>query len=114
MHTDLNNTNVLVNNCASQGDRARLVDWAWATRGAAWLDAGYWVIWLIASGHAPASAEDRAAEIPAWRTAPAEGITAFAAANRSVWGEITTGDPDPWARRLASAATTWHVYRGGA
>ncbi|AWL38530.1 MULTISPECIES: aminoglycoside phosphotransferase [Streptomyces] len=114
LHTDLNNTNVLVNNCASQGDRARLVDWAWATRGAAWLDAGYWVIWLIASGHAPASAEDRAAEIPAWLTAPAEGITAFAAANRSVWGEITTGDPDPWTRRLASAATTWHVYRGGA
>lgn len=53
LHTDLNNTNVLVDDRAPQGDRARLVDWAWATRGAAWLDAGYWVIWLIASGHTP-------------------------------------------------------------
>lgn len=38
LHTDLNNANVLVGDHATQGDRARLVDWAWATRGAAWLD----------------------------------------------------------------------------
>lgn len=70
LHTDLNNTNILVNAHAPQGDQARLVDWAWATRGAAWLDAAYWTIWLIAAGHTPASAEHWAAEIPAWRTAP--------------------------------------------
>ncbi|MGW7492180.1 aminoglycoside phosphotransferase [Streptomyces sp. NPDC054786] len=114
LHTDLNNANVLVNDCASQGDRARLVDWAWATRGAAWLDAGYWVIWLIASGHTPASAERWAAKMPVWHTAPAEGITAFAAANRNVWDEISTADPHPWTLRLAVAAATWHDHREGA
>jgi hypothetical protein len=111
LHTDLNHTNVLVNDRAPQGDRARLVDWAWATRGAAWLDAGYWVIWLVASGHAPASAEHWAAEVPTWHTAPAEGITAFAAANRNVWDEISTADPDPWTLRLAAAAAAWHQHR---
>ncbi|MEU2021967.1 aminoglycoside phosphotransferase [Streptomyces sp. NPDC016469] len=113
LHTDLNNTNVLVDDDAPAGERARLVDWAWATRGAAWLDAGYWVIWLIASGHTPASAEHRAAEIPSWHTAPAEGITAFAAANANVWSEISSADPDPWTQRLAAAATAWHVHRSG-
>ncbi|MFD4373418.1 aminoglycoside phosphotransferase [Streptomyces sp. NPDC058486] len=111
LHTDLNNTNVLVDDHAPQGDRARLVDWAWATRGAAWLDAGYWVIWLIASGHTPTSAEHRAAGIPSWHAAPAEGITAFAAANANVWAEISTAAPDPWTLRLAHAATAWHAHR---
>ncbi|MFI9080427.1 aminoglycoside phosphotransferase [Streptomyces sioyaensis] len=111
LHTDLNSANVLVNDRAPQGVRARLVDWAWATRGAAWLDAGYWVIWLIASGHTPASAEHWAAEVPAWHTAPAEGITAFAAANRNIWDEISTADPDPWTLRTAAAAATWHDHR---
>ncbi|MEU6703266.1 aminoglycoside phosphotransferase [Streptomyces wuyuanensis] len=111
LHTDLNNANVLVDDHAPQGDRARLVDWAWATRGAAWLDAGYWVIWLIAAGHAPASAERWAAEIPSWHTAPGEGIAAFAGANANVWSEISTADPCPWTLRLATAATAWHAHR---
>ncbi|MFJ1590208.1 hypothetical protein ACIOD0_08170 [Kitasatospora albolonga] len=91
---------------------ATSIRWAWATRGAAWLDVGYWVIWLIASGHTPASAERRAAETPSWHTAPAEGITAFATANRNLWSEISTAGPDPWTLRLATAATTtWHTHR---
>ncbi|WNI25104.1 aminoglycoside phosphotransferase [Streptomyces sp. ITFR-16] len=111
LHTDLNNTNVLVNDQSPQGDRARLVDWAWATRGAAWLNAGYWVIWLIASGHTPTAAERWASKVPAWHTAPPEGITAFAAANRNVWAEISGADPDAWTLRLATAAAAWHGHR---
>ncbi|MFH9765466.1 aminoglycoside phosphotransferase [Streptomyces microflavus] len=111
LHTDLNNTNILVTAHAPQGDQARLVDWAWATRGAAWLDAAYWTIWLIAAGHTPASAEHWAAEIPAWRTAPPEGITAFATANANIWSDISNADPDPWTLRLATAANAWHVHR---
>lgn len=111
LHTDLNHANVLVDDHAPQGDRARLVDWAWATRGTAWLDAGYWIIWLIAAGHTPASAERWAAEIPSWHTAPAEGITAFATANHNLWSEISNAEPDPWTQRLATAAATWHAHR---
>ncbi|MGW0030269.1 hypothetical protein ACWDXD_10610 [Streptomyces sp. NPDC003314] len=77
------------------------------TRGAAWLDAGHWAIWLVAAGHTPASAERWAAGIPSWRAAPAEGVTASA----NVWSEIGNADPDPWTLRLATAATAWHAHR---
>lgn len=74
----------------------------------------YWIIWLIASGHTPASAEQWAAEIPSWHTAPAEGITAFATTNASLWSEISKADPAPWTLRLATAADVWHTHRSGA
>lgn len=92
--------------------RARLVDWAWATRGAAWLDAGYWVIWLIAEGgHTPASAERWAAGIPAFRDAPPAAVKAFAAANESVWAGIAQAGPDPWTHRVHQATKAWAAHR---
>jgi hypothetical protein len=106
LHTDLNNTNVLVD-----GQYARLVDWGWATQGAAWLDAGYWIIWLIAAGHTPTSAERWASCIPAWHAAPPAGIDAFAAANACIWTEIGDPDPDAWTRHLMQASAAWHAYR---
>ncbi|MFV8128806.1 aminoglycoside phosphotransferase [Streptomyces syringium] len=107
LHTDLNNENVLVDD-----ERALLVDWAWATRGAAWLDAGYWAIWLMAAGgHTPESAEQWAARIPAWLTCPREGIDAFAHANANMWEEIAGPDPDPWTKRMLDAARSWSAYR---
>ncbi|MCE7081353.1 aminoglycoside phosphotransferase [Streptomyces sp. ST2-7A] len=106
LHTDLNNANVLVD------DSARLVDWAWATRGAPWLDAGYWVIWLMAAGgHTPDSAEQWASHVPAWSAAPSAGVTAFAVANAAMWQEIGGEDPDPWTARLVTAARNWATYR---
>lgn len=106
LHTDWNNTNVLVD----QG-RARLVDWGWATRGAAWLDAAYWTIWLIAAGHAPADAETWAARVPAWSRAPSVALTAFAAASARLWAEINTNSPDAWTQSLADAAHAWASWR---
>ncbi|AXK34481.1 aminoglycoside phosphotransferase [Streptomyces armeniacus] len=107
LHTDLNNANVLVD-----ATTAYLVDWAWATRGAAWLDAGYWVVWLIAAGgHEPAEAEQWAAEVPAWRSAPAAGVTAFAQATANLWEEIAGEDWDPWTARMVNGSRRWAEYR---
>lgn len=106
LHTDLNNANVIVGD-----DRAWMVDWGWATRGAPWLDAAYWVIWLIAAGHTAASAERWAATVPAWHKAPAGGLTAFAGANARLWVEAGGDNPDDWTRRLIVAAGTWHEFR---
>ncbi|MGW7542231.1 aminoglycoside phosphotransferase [Streptomyces sp. NPDC054770] len=106
LHTDLNDHNVIVDKTAY------LVDWAWATRGAEWLDAAYWVVWLIAAGgHAPESAEYWASRIPAWHRAPTEGITAFARATENLWEEIADGDPDEWTERLLLAARRWSAFR---
>ncbi|WP_149829324.1 phosphotransferase family protein [Streptomyces tailanensis] len=106
-HTDPNPANVMV----GQG-QAWLVDWAWATRGAPWLDAGYWVVWLIAEGgHTPESAEQWASRISAFRAAPETGLNAFAAANESVWSEIAEQSPDPWTHSVHTAAKAWASYR---
>ncbi|MFJ9247897.1 aminoglycoside phosphotransferase [Streptomyces sp. NPDC101776] len=106
LHTDLNDHNVIVDGSAY------LVDWAWATRGAAWLDAGYWVVWLMAAGHhEPESAEQWAHEIASWRVAPTEGITAFAQATANVWEEIAGDDPDEWTARMLRASRLWARFR---
>ncbi|MFF0449692.1 aminoglycoside phosphotransferase [Streptomyces sp. NPDC004609] len=108
LHTDLNNANVLVE------ETALLVDWAWATRGAAWLDPGYWVIWLMAAGgHTAESAERWAGEVPSWRSAPSEGVNAFAVANANLWKEIGGADPDPWTARMVTASARWAAHRTG-
>ncbi|WP_267897169.1 phosphotransferase [Streptomyces albireticuli] len=106
LHTDLNNENVIVD------EQALLVDWGWATRGAPWLDAGYWVIWLVAAGeHPPENAEQWAARIPSWVTAPRHGINAFAHANANMWEEIAGPEPDPWTQRTLDAARRWASHR---
>ncbi|MEU7589458.1 phosphotransferase [Micromonospora sp. NPDC049230] len=106
LHTDLNNGNVIVNTGG-----ARIVDWGWATRGAPWLDAAYWVIWLIAAGHTPRSAERWAARVTAWQVAPSQGINAFADASARMWAEIGGVSPDNWTRRLIEASAAWREFR---
>ncbi len=101
-HTDWSPGNVLI--C---GD-ARLIDWAWPTRGAAWIDPACWVVWLIACGHHPARAEDHAARVPAFADAPARAVTAFSAAQAAMWADIGERAPHPG---LAAAAAAWHCYR---
>lgn len=109
VHSDLNNQNVMVNGTAY------LVDWAWASRGAAWLDAAYWVVWLMAAGkHDPRSAEEWAARVPAWREAAPEAVTAFALATVNVWEEIAGADPDPWTTGIRDAARRWAKHRTAA
>lgn len=61
LYTDWNPANALI------GERTWLVDWGWATRGAPWLDAAYWITWLVAAGHQPDTAENLAAGVPGVR-----------------------------------------------
>lgn len=106
LHTDWNNHNVLITH-----DTARLVDWGWATRGAAWLDPAHWIIWLIAAGHTPADAESQAAALPTWDTAPPPAVDAFARASNSLWTEIAGNEPGRWSGRMMSASTQWLRHR---
>lgn len=106
LHTDWNSDNVIIG-----ATETHIVDWGWATRGAPWLDAAYWIIWLIAAGHEPAAAEDQAGAVPAWRAAPAAGIDAFAAANARLWAKTAGPEPDAFTARLADAARRWHAHR---
>lgn len=90
LHTDWKPDNVLIVN-----GQTRLVDWACASRGAAWIDPALWVIWLIASGHSAAEAESLAVLHPAWDTTPVSHIDAFAGAQQRLWESIARADqPD--------------------
>jgi hypothetical protein len=107
VHTDPNGTNVIV-----AGSSAKLVDWAWASRGAAWVDAGYWALWLMAAGdHNPASAERWASEVPAWRQASPEALTAFAQAKANYWDQVAGDAAGTFTASVRDAAQQWVRYR---
>jgi hypothetical protein len=102
-HTDWSPSNVLM-----VDGRAVVVDWAWPTRGASWLDPACWVVWLIASGHHPEQAEEWALRVPAFQQAPQAAVTAFAEAQAAMWEDI--GEHAPHAG-LAAAAARWAKHR---
>jgi hypothetical protein len=106
LHTDLNPHNILITEAG-----ARIVDWAWPTLGAAFIDPACAVLWLIAEGHTPAAAETWATTIPAWRDAPNAGLDTFTAVNARLWEQIAHDDPQPWKHRLHQAALIWHRQR---
>jgi hypothetical protein len=59
LHTDVAPHNLIVDD-----DAAHLIDWAWPTRGPAWVDAGVWALRLLEAGHTPASAHQWASCLP--------------------------------------------------
>ncbi|WP_416966135.1 hypothetical protein, partial [Streptomyces sp. Agncl-13] len=107
LHTDWHPDNVLISNNA-----ARVVDWAWPTRGAVWIDAACWVVWLTSAGHSPADAEQWAAKTPAWSTAPRRALDVFATAQERLWAGIAADAPEVvWIQDVAAAAARWAAYR---
>jgi hypothetical protein len=110
LHTDMAPHNILV----ESQDRgvAHLIDWAWPTKGAAWVDPAVWIIRLIDAGHTPQMAEEWAARLPAWRAAPRSTMTAFAGANAVMWEEIAANSPAvEWQKSMAVSARLWADFR---
>lgn len=106
LHTDLNPGNVLI----TKDGTARLVDWGWATLGAPWLDAAAWAIWLVASGHTPASAHDWACHVPAYRTTDPAARLAYASMAAAMWADAAQHSSTPWTGTVANAAEQWAVH----
>lgn len=101
LHTDFARDNVLI-----VGKQARLVDWAWPTRGAAWIDPGALTLQLMDSGHPVAEAVAFAGRFPSWRDAEPAALAAFGAATAALWREIAEEDEIPWKRGMAERAAT--------
>lgn len=106
LHTDYNPYNILID-----GKSARLIDWAWPTRGAAFIDPACLIVRLVFAGHTPADAERLVAELPAWRNATRRAIDVYATAVSRMWAEIAEADPTPWKRQTMAAANAWHLHR---
>jgi thiamine kinase-like enzyme len=99
LHTDFAPDNVLIDK-----DRARLVDWAWPTRGAAWIDPGALALRLMEAGHSVDSALGFAARFPSWHDASPEAHSALGLATAALWREIADEDGTEWKRTMAGRA----------
>jgi hypothetical protein len=106
LHTDYNPDNVLVD-----GGSVRLIDWAWPTRGAGFIDPACLIVRLVYAGHTPESAEAAVAPLPAWGNAPKRGVDVFATALARMWTDIAEADPVPWKQRISEAARAWMTHR---
>lgn len=106
LHTDWNYSNVIIDHA-----EARLVDWPWATRGAAWIDPGCWIVWLIFAGHDPAAAESWAAQVPAWHSASERDLRIFSGALAAEWTATANRSPNMWTHGLRDAARRWAAHR---
>ncbi|MQA63665.1 MAG: hypothetical protein GEU86_19820 [Actinophytocola sp.] len=107
LHTDLHSLNILV------GERAWIVDWAWAQTGAAWIDAAFLLIRVIEAGHSPTAAERWAATTDAWAVADADAVTAFAVVVAGMWEYLRLVHPLPSRPAAAAAARDWARHRLG-
>ncbi|MFK0063314.1 aminoglycoside phosphotransferase [Streptomyces werraensis] len=105
LHTEWAPDDVLV-----AGRQVRLVDWAWPTRGAGWIDPYMWALRLMEAGHSAASAVEWACEVPSWRDGDPAAIRGFGAAVQRVWQEIVTADPAAWKLHMAVQAAELRAY----
>jgi hypothetical protein len=106
-HSDWTPDNVLVS-----AHRAWLIDWAWPTLGAGWIDPACWVLRLMASGgHTVPEAERQASRLAPFETADPAHIDLFAAANVRLWAEVAQSSPAAWTMKMAQAAQSWCAYR---
>jgi len=106
LHTDYSPDNVLVD-----GTVARLIDWAWPTLGAGFIDPSCLVVRLIFAGHAPGQAEVAVRPVPAWRDAPVRSVDVFASGLARMWTQIAAADPHPWKQAMADSARSWEAHR---
>jgi thiamine kinase-like enzyme len=106
LHTDFDPLNILLG-----PDRLWIIDWAWPTRGAAFIDAACFLIRAMAAGHSASQAEAPAARCPGWQQAPSAAIDVFALASARLYDEIARNDSQPFKQCLASVAPAWVCHR---
>lgn len=104
LHSDLNAGNILI------GENVYFIDWAWASRGAPWVDIGFMIPRLIASGHSPERAEQWAQKVPTWSMATDAALTAFAV-NMAGIAEYRNQQGVLNANFLAASSREWARYR---
>jgi hypothetical protein len=107
-HTDWAPDNILI-----APERPWLIDWAWPTLGAAWIDPACWLLRLMAAGgHTAAQAERQAARLTAFAAADPAHLDRFARASVRMWAEIAHGGGSGWTAKMAQAARAWAAHRG--
>ncbi|WP_141581323.1 phosphotransferase [Actinomadura sp. WMMA1423] len=107
LHTDVNAENLLI----TPDGRAVLVDWAFASRGAAWVELGLLLPWLLKAGHSPAGAADWLARFPSWTAADPADVDLFSAVFAERWRRHAERDPAAWVVLHADLTRRWAKFR---
>lgn len=106
VHCDLGPDNVL-----STDDVVRIVDWAFVSRGASWVEFGFMMPWLIRAGHSPQSAEAWLASSPLWKGADPEHVDLFATVLDQTWSRRNVEGAPAWLVEYAGLVETWREAR---
>jgi len=106
IHTDLNPANLIV---TSNG--LRIVDWAFTTKAAPWVELAMLVPWLISSGHTPEQAETWLTRFPAWQEINPHILDEFASKNAAKWSSKAGQTTVRWMHNLALWTGQWSAYR---
>ncbi|MDL4774452.1 phosphotransferase [Actinomadura xylanilytica] len=110
LHTDLNSDNLLI----TPDGQARVVDWAFAARGAAWVELGVLTPWLLKAGHTPAGAADWISQFTSWTAADPAHIDLFSQAFAARWAQHAARlAPEAWVTLHADLTRRWAEHRTG-
>ncbi|MBA9007257.1 phosphotransferase [Thermomonospora cellulosilytica] len=107
LHTDLNEDNFII----TPDGRAYLVDWAFTSRGAAWVELGLLVPWLIKAGHSPQSAEEWVAQFSSWAEVDPGCVTRWSVAFAELWRTRSEVNPAEWVAFYAGLIRRWADHR---
>jgi Phosphotransferase enzyme family len=107
LHCDLNPSNILI----TPDGHVRVVDWAFASRGAAWLECAFLLPWLVRDGHASEDAEAWLDRFPAWKQADPTIIDSFATWLATAWTRRDVPGAAPWITEYTGIARTWAAHR---
>lgn len=107
LHTDLNANNLII----SDERTVHAVDWALVSRGAAWIEVGQLVPWLILDGHSPRQADAWAEQIPSWADADPAAINLYSGLAVEFWQSRIRNRPEPWMTPYLGAWEKWADYR---
>ncbi|MET8358853.1 aminoglycoside phosphotransferase [Micromonospora sp. NPDC005171] len=106
IHSDLNPANLIVTPLG-----LRIVDWAWATKAAAWVELALLVPWLIGSGHSAEQAEQWLTQLPAWTATDRLVLDDFASRNATKWAAKSRRSTETWVHDLAMWTGEWADHR---
>lgn len=108
LHADLNPANILI----TPDHTARIVDWAYACRGPAWIELALWAPRLLHAGWTPAAAETLMSTLPAWQAADPRQVDRVVKHWAQMWTRRAAGTTQPqWVRWYAARLRAWHQHR---
>lgn len=106
IHSDLNPANLIVTPLG-----LRIVDWAWATKAAAWVELAVLIPWLTGSGHSAEQAEKWIAQRPAWTATDRLVLDDFASRNATKWATQSRRSTETRVHDLAMWTSEWADHR---